>query len=153
MAVVVMLWGTTTAFADTSAHAFTQTQNTYDFDQDEAGFSIIVTVAGQYDWSYSLYASAWVGSRGTDPAGSSAQSLGTATVSGIASDSVYATISISDVCGTHSDNDSASDSGTQWMIVGDDLTFDELSAAYAAVGDGAMQASAKGNTTASGSIQ
>jgi hypothetical protein len=150
-AFVVMLLTTTTGFANISAGVVVDDPGTSDYDQATDGYSIMVTVPGIYNWSYSLTAYARVVLRGTNPSGTSGQSLGTASVSGIASDSVYATAYLADTTGRDEDTDSASDSGTQPMIVGDDLTFSELCAAYAACG-GPMQASSYASTTASGSI-
>jgi hypothetical protein len=153
IALVVMLLAAATGFANTSAQAYADSPNTSDFDQDRAGFSIIVTVAGTYDWSYSLYAYARVMLIGTDPSGTSGQSLGTASVSGIASDSAYATAYLSGTCGTDYDDDSASDDKTEDLIVGNDLTFSELSAAYAGCGCGPAAVAASSYTSASGSIE
>jgi hypothetical protein len=127
IALVLMLLGATTSFADSEAHAFSDISTTYDYDADGTGYSITGAPMGTYDWSYSLHVHALAGFRGSVMGDSYANASASASVNLFGQDTISISVSAQWSGGIvpDSDEDFASDSGTVATRFGVSMDFSE----------------------------
>jgi len=152
---VVTLLMAATSLADTYVVAQAGPSHTFDYDYDEGGFDISVWEAGDYQWSYSLYAYTRVYIRGTgNPSGSSAYADALARVSGVANDEASAQASVSGSFTEDTDSEPKSNSDSVTMLEpGVVLSFYDEAYADATCGSNdPIQAYGKATTTTSGSV-
>lgn len=156
VALLVMLFATTTCLADTWSDAFASYSAPYEYDSDGHAFALQAWQPGTYYWSYSVTVSATAGIRGTDATDSHAAAYASAivTVYGGGGASPNASASRAGVIDEgDSDYDEASNSDSVYMDhIGDVLYISESGWATATCGNPNSQAHARAITTSSGSI-
>ncbi len=150
VALVLMLLGSTTSFADSEAHAFADSSTTYDYDADGTGYVVTLPPMGTYDWDYSLYVSVLAGIRGSSAGDSSASASASASVDLWGRDYISISVSAqwSGSIGADSDTDSASDSGTVSTRLGATMTFSEFCDAEASWDSGSSGSEVYGRSYA-----
>lgn len=155
IALVVMLFATTTCLGDTFANAYADDTTPYEYDPDGFAFSRWAWAPGTYNWSFSITAHASAAIRGTDGTGSSAEGSASVfvLVAGGAAGDAAAYASVAGEITAYEQNDDDSGSGSVYMDQqGEVLYCGESSSATAKCGSAFSHAHARGQTSASASI-